>query len=217
MTSAVGMYLYLGLPQPWTPATTETPLLIYGASSAIGVYAIQLAKRSNIHPLICVAGNAVDYVETLIDRSKGDVVLDYRKGTDALVQGVKTALGGRQLLYSFDAVSDNGSDMPIGKVVSPGAKCVVFLTGRKFPGIPDFAETIHSHVGAVHKDDKDFGLVLFRYFARGLQEGWFKGQRHEVIPGGLGGVQTGLANLKEGKASGVKYAFRIAETEGVGK
>jgi len=50
-----------------------------------------------------------------------------------------------------------------------------------------------------------------------LQEGWFKGHPYEVVPGGLGGVEGALKNLKEGKASAVKYVFRIMETEGVRK
>jgi hypothetical protein len=70
-------------------------------------------------------------------------------------------------------------------------------------------------VGSVHKEAKDFGYVYFRYFARGLQEGWFKPQRTEVVPGGLGGIQTALQNLMDGKASAVKYVFRVGETEGV--
>jgi len=57
--------------------------------------------------------------------------------------------------------------------------------------------------------------VMFRFFGRGLQEGWFKGHPYEVVPGGLGGVEGALKNLKEGRASAVKYVFRIGETEGV--
>lgn len=35
MTAAVGLYLKLGLPEPWTPAVAPLPLIIYGASSAV--------------------------------------------------------------------------------------------------------------------------------------------------------------------------------------
>lgn len=44
-----------------------------------------------------------------------------------------------------------------------------------------------------------------------MQEGWFKGHPFEVVPGGLQGVQTGLRDLKEGKASAVKYVYKIGE------
>jgi NADPH2:quinone reductase len=35
MTAAVGLYLRLGLPEPWNPTTTSIPLIVYGASSAV--------------------------------------------------------------------------------------------------------------------------------------------------------------------------------------
>jgi len=57
--------------------------------------------------------------------------------------------------------------------------------------------------------------VYSRYLARGLQSGWFTGHPLEIVPGGLGGVEQALRNLKDGKASAVKYVFKIADTEGV--
>jgi NADPH2:quinone reductase len=72
-------------------------------------------------------------------------------------------------------------------------------------------------VGDVHKNDegKDLGFVFTRYIARGLEQGWFKPQKQVVVPGGLGGIQEALDNLKAGKANAVKYVFRIADTQGL--
>lgn len=49
-----------------------------------------------------------------------------------------------------------------------------------------------------------------------LQEGSLKGHPFEVVPGGLHGVLDGLRNLRDGKASGIKYVYRIDETGDVG-
>ncbi|KAI0517102.1 GroES-like protein [Xylaria bambusicola] len=215
MTSALGLYLRLGLPQPWVPATEPIPLVIYGAASAVGSYAIQLAQKSNIHPLICVAGRSSAHVEKLIDRSKGDVILDYREGGDALVENLKKAADGRPLLYAFDAVSEKGSYLNLSKVLAKGAKITLVLPLKDYSEIPEYIEHYLTNVGAAHKDAKDFGYVFFRYLARGLHEGWFKPQPQEVVPGGLGGVQQALENLMNGKANAVKYVFRISDTEGV--
>jgi hypothetical protein len=38
---------------------------------------------------------------------------------------------------------------------------------------------------------------------------------HEVARGGLGVIQQPLTNLKHGKASTVKYVFRIEDIDGV--
>jgi hypothetical protein len=42
-----------------------------------------------------------------------------------------------------------------------------------------------------------------------LADGWFKGHPFEIRKGGLGGVEGALADLKAGKASAVKYVFRV--------
>lgn len=217
MTSALGLYLRLGLPQPWAPATEPIPVVIYGAASAVGSYAIQLAQRSNIHPLICVAGRSVAHVEKLIDRSKGDVILDYREGDDALVENLKKAADGKPLLYALDAVAEaeKSSYINLGKVLAKGAKLTLVLPVQDYSVIPEYVTHSMTNVGSVHKESKDFGHVFFRYMARGLSEGWFKPQPQEVVPGGLGGVQQALDNLMNGKANAVKYIFRISDTEGV--
>ena len=65
---------------------------------------LQLAVRSNIHPLICVAGKAQDHVKSMIDTSKGDTIVDYRNGDEAVVQGIKDALKGQKLEYAYDCL-----------------------------------------------------------------------------------------------------------------
>jgi len=216
LTSAIGLYARLFLPQPWTPAKENIPLVIYGGSSAVGTYAIQLAQRSNIHPIIAVAGHAQQHVEKFIDRSKGDTIVDYRNGDEAVVKGIKDALKGQKLYYAFDAVSEKGSYQNLVKVLEPqGSKITLVLPGKDYSEIPKSIEQSVTTVGSVHNESKDFGYVYSRYLSKGLEEGWFKPQPQEVVPGGLEGVQKALQNLKDGKASAVKYVFRIADTPGV--
>lgn len=42
LTAADALFRNLGLPQPWLPITetTKTPLIIYGASTSVGYFAI---------------------------------------------------------------------------------------------------------------------------------------------------------------------------------
>jgi hypothetical protein len=128
--------------------------------------------------------------------------------------------------HVVDAISEGSSIGNIGEVLKRAGEKdgkggvkgkVTFVLGEK--EVPQGVEQNFTMVGDVHNNEmqeaKDFGYVYFRYFAKGLSEGWLKGQRTEVRPGGLGGVQAALQDLKDGKASAVKYIFRIAETEGV--
>lgn len=234
MTAAIGLYRRLkGLPLPWHPTTTPTPLIVYGAASAVGAYAIKLAQLSNIHPLICVAGRGTDFVETLISRAKGDVILDYREGDEKLVQNLKSAIdkAGGKVEYAFDAISEHGSYQNICKVLDhQTGQITLILPGRDFSAIPSSIKQSITLVSDVHASsdqiqfqketgsntgNTDFGFLMFRFFGRGLQEGWFRGHPHEVVPGGLAGVSGALKNLKDGKASAVKYVFKLDETAGV--
>lgn len=219
LTACVGLYetRNLGLSNPWDPATEgETPLLVYGGASAVGAYAIQLAKKSNVHPIIAVAGRGKAFVEGLIDRSKGDTIVDYRDGDEAVVAGIKKGLNGKGLLHAFDAVSEKGSFVNIGKVMEKGGRIALVLPGADYGAIPEGIKACRVQVGDVHKPEyKDFGRVHFNNIKEGLEAGWLKPHPHEVIPGGLEGVETGMRNLKAGKASATKYVFRIEDTPGL--
>lgn len=65
--------------------------------------------------------------------------------------------------------------------------------------------------------DQEFGAVMYKFFERGLVKGWLRGHPFKVVQGGLGGIEGALRDLKAGKASAVKYVFRIDETQGLSK
>lgn len=230
MTAALGLYQRLELPLPFRPAKSSIPLVIYGGSSAVGAFAIKLATQSNIHPIIAIAGKSSDFVENLIDRSKGDSIVDYRKGDEAVVEGIKQALGGKKLLHAYDATAEGSTGSNISKVLDKeGIVTAVLPTITVDAGV-DLRQT---NVGSVHKPeptptggpapkdnvlgDREFGSIFFPLFTRGLAHGWFTPHPHQVVPGGLAGVKQALNDLETGKASAVKYVLRIADTEGAGQ
>ena len=172
-------------------------------------------------------------MEKLIDPSKGDIVLDYRDGDEKLVQNLEAAVqkAGGKVEYAFDAVSEHGSYENICKVLDhKTGKITLVLPGKEYKEIPSTVEKSLTTVGSsfigTDQDpwqqktgtltgNEEFAHAFLRYFGRGLQKGFFKGHPYEVVPGGLAGVQGALQNLKDGKASGVKYVFRLEDTEGV--
>ena len=180
--------------------------------------------------MIVVAGRAQSFVEKLIDRSKGDTIIDYRKGDEAVVAGIKDALkknGLSEIHHAFDAVSEHNSYQNISKVLSKPSKLTLVLPGKEYKEVPEYVEKTTTMVGSVHMDNepdsilgkagvttsgKDFGFVFFRLFSRGLQEGWFTAHPYEVVPGGLNGVEKGLSDLQNGVNSATKYIFKIEDT-----
>lgn len=179
-----------------------------------------------------VAGKGQEFVETLITRSKGDTIIDYRKGNDAVVSGIKDALkaaGVSEIHHAFDAVSEHNSFQNISQILAKsGSKITLVLPGKDYSDIPDYISHSTTQVGCVHQANapdsakgkagiktgsKDFGFAWFRLFSRGLAEGWFTPHPYEVVPGGLGGVEEALANLKNGVVSARKYIFKIEDTK----
>lgn len=222
MTAALGLYQRLELPLPWSPARKPTPLLVYGGSTSVGAFAIKFARLSNIHPIIAVAGNGIPFVETLLDKNKGDVVFDYRQGDLALRQKVKHSAGGLPILHAYDAVSEKGSYGNVFAVLDKGAKFTRVLP-MAAPDVPDGIEDRLTMVGSVHQPtpegqilgDAEFGTALFQLMGRGLADGWFTGHPYQVRQGGLNGLEGALKDLEAGKASAVKYVMRIGDTPGV--
>ena len=173
------------------------------------------------------------HVESLIDKSKGDIVLDYRVGDDKLVAQLKEVAskykGG--IHYAFDAISEHNSYQNISQALTTDGTghITLILPGRDYSAIPSHVRHSITYVGVAHRGadgeswqkktggatktgNQEFAYLLFRYFGRGLQEGFFKGHPYEVVPGELeGGVEKGLKDLKAGKASAVKYVFRIGD------
>jgi NADPH2:quinone reductase len=185
---------------------------------------------SNIHPIIAISGRGEAFVETLIDRKKGDAIVDYRKGDSAVVTGIQEALknaGAKDVYYAFDAVSEHNSFQNISQVLSKqNSKITLVLPGKDYSAIPDYIKKSTTTVGSVHINPseskakagivtggKEFGYVYFRLFSRGLQQGWFSGHPHEVVPGGLNGIEKALSNLKDGVNSATKYVFKIEDTQ----
>lgn len=233
MTAALGLYQELKLPLPWLPATKPTPLIVYGGSSGVGAFAIKLATLSNIHPIIAVAGSGKSLVESLIDPSKGDIILDYRVGDDALVSNIRAAAKGQKIEHAYDAICDHNSYVNIGKALDQQTgSMTTILPGKKYEGIPSSIRFTETYVGSVHNlpdprkvfekqkgriGDREFGAVFYRFFAQGLLDGFFSGHPVKFTEGGLEGLQSALRDLKAGKVSSAKYVARIADTPGVGK
>ena len=228
LMAAIGLFAMLKVTNgPWAPAANQTPLVIYGAAGAVGAFAIKLANLVDVHPLICVAGKGIPFVVSLIDPNKSDVVIDYRKGNEALMKEMRDALQGQKLEYAFDATSEMGSFLNICQVLdeSTGKITLVLPEYRKeIPASIEQSTTVagslwdgfrrNEALGNLGLDlgGKDFGLVMSTLIGRWLQEGQLKPHPYVVMGGGLRGLEKALQNLRAGRASAMKYVIRIRET-----
>ena len=224
MTAALGVYRRLQLPLPWDPVTIPTPLVVNGAATAVGAFAIKFATLSNIHPIIAIAGKGIPYVETLLDRSKGDIVIDYRQGTNHVTEQLQKIAKLHVISYAYDAVSDKASLEMLCKVVFPDAGKIMSVIPKADEDIGGIT-VLGSNAGSIHAPanegarvgDAEFGACIYNLISLGLGHGWLSGHPYEVVQGGLTGLERALKDLEAGNASAKKYVLRLAETPGVSK
>ncbi|EAU32853.1 conserved hypothetical protein [Aspergillus terreus NIH2624] len=205
LTAVIALYHHLALPFPWRPATTATPLVIYGGSTAVGAFAIKLARRSNIHPIIAVAGKGASYITPLLDASRGDVVVDYRAGGEATAKGIRAALGAEPLEHVLDTIVSDESTRVLRGVIAPGGNINSVLPQERdvAPGVATNTWVSAAHEAGGPDDCRELCYLFCRWFSRALQRGEFSGHPFEVRPWGLAGVQDALRDLMQGKASAV--------------
>jgi NADPH:quinone reductase-like Zn-dependent oxidoreductase len=224
MAAALGVYQRLQLPLPWNPVTVPTPLVVNGAATAVGAFAIKFATLSCIHPIIAIAGKGIPYVETLLDKSKGDIIIDYRQGANHVNGQLQRAAKLHVISYAYDTVSDKASLEMLCKVVSPKAGKIMSILPKEDEVIEEIT-VLGSNVGTIHAPakvgaevgDAEFGATLYNLISLGLADGWFSGHPYEVAKGGLAGLEGALKDLEAGKVSAKKYVLRLAETPGASK
>ncbi|KAL4888921.1 chaperonin 10-like protein [Aspergillus ambiguus] len=217
LTAVVALYHHLALPFPWRPAKANIPLVIYGGSTAVGSFAIKLARRSNIHPIIAVAGKGATYIQQFLDPSQGDCVVDYRNGAEATVKGIRSALKADEVNHVLDTVVHDESTHVLKSVIAPGGNINSVLPQHRdvSPGVASNTWVNSAHDAGGPDDCRELCYLFCRWISRELHQGTFSGHPFEVRAGGLAGVQDALKDLMENKASAVKYVFRIADTPGL--
>lgn len=239
-TSACALFQELELPEPWSPlakaagkAGTKRPLIIYGASTATGAFAIKLAAAANIHPIITVGSKRSAFIKPFLDESKGDVLIDYTAypTEEELIHAIQEAVkkgnapDGR-CLKAYDTVSEDETVRLFTKVIAgpPDAagqrpKVVNIFMKTEVEGSDASVDVVFAGVAQVHyedENDKLIGITWGAAFARGLREGWLTGHPYMIGKDGLKSLSEGLKGLKEGKIRAQKFLTRPSETPGVG-
>lgn len=98
------MYSHDGLELPWpnNPSKERFSILIYGASTNTGLWAVQYAKLSGLHVLATCSEKNFEAVKAL----GADELFDYKD--EKCGEKIKEATGGK-LKYAFDCVSEGNS------------------------------------------------------------------------------------------------------------
>ena len=218
ITAALGLFHKLGLPLP--PAACGASVLVWGGSTSVGQYAIQLAKAAGCFVLTTASVARHAYLKEL----GSDVCFDY-KDPDVASQ-IRHATKDN-LSYAIDCISEKES---IHRVCAA-------LTGTNpqvATVLPGLSTEIPSHI-------KERGILMYTIFGRQmhvfgqdfeavpedkafaekfyqlltdilLPRGLIKPNKVTRIAGGLNGVEEGFKRMMENKVAAEKLVYAIAET-----
>ncbi|KAI5926883.1 GroES-like protein [Camillea tinctor] len=235
--TTVGQGLYapqgLFLPPPTSPSPTPLPVLIYGGSTATGIYGIQFAKASGLKVAATCSPRNFELVRGL----GADAVFDYNDANCAAAirdfaggklraawdcTGLGVAVCGEALRWDNEQekeAQEEEEEAPTYAAIlmvpeedlrkaNPRARGPKFTLG--YDGIGD--EYLTS-AGAIKVDpeQRDFAAWFWEVSEGLLRKGTIKPLKPEVNRwgDGLEGVLKGLADLKAGKVSGTKLVYTL--------
>jgi len=197
------------IPPPWEAggegAFKGKSIVVFGGSTSVGQYALQLLKLSGFSTIITTASlHNTEHLKSLgathvIDR-KADVV-----------SVMKEILVG-PIDFIYDAVSTKETQAQALDIVAPGGQVVsvlgVEVDQANYPG-----KIITTIFAVVHLPNvRALGVSLYSKITELLASGALKTNRVELLPNGLAGISAGLKKMERDEVSGVKLVVKPFET-----
>jgi NADPH:quinone reductase-like Zn-dependent oxidoreductase len=217
--STVGQALYqsLKLALPTEPIKDNTPILIYGGSTATGTLAIQFAKLSGYKVLTTCSPRNFDLVRSL----GADEVYDYKDANSAAE--IRKATDNK-LKLAFDCISLEASAAFCDNALSTeGGEYSALLNVKiERENVNDRFTLAYTTLGEAFSfgdtplpakpEDRAHAEKFIPIAESLLNQGKLKVHPPKVGPNGLQGVMEGLKLLKEDKVSGEKLVYNVSET-----
>ncbi|EIW60399.1 GroES-like protein [Trametes versicolor FP-101664 SS1] len=208
----------LGLVEPPAKVSGNEWVFIYGGSSAVGHFAIQLAKVAGYNVATTASPRNFDLVKSL----GADAAFDYRD--QEVVAKIKQATGD-SVTKALDAISDKDSQRISAEVLAPAGGKVVLVSGPE-PGaterkdvefIPvliytalgrafDFGPTMHF---PVLPEDRGQMTEFLKKVPQLVKDGAVRPPAIKLWEGGLEAIPNGLQYMREGKVSAEKIVHRL--------
>jgi len=197
------------LPRPWEAGGEDAfkgkSIIVFGGSTSVGQYTLQLLKLSGYSTIIATA--SLHNTELL--RSLGAThVIDRKAG---VVSEAKKILDG-PIDVVYDAVSTKETQAQALEIVAPGGQ-VISVSGVQVDQADYPDKHITTILGNVHVPNvRALGVSLYSKVSELLASGALKTNRVELLPNGLAGIPAGLKKMERDEVSGVKLVVKPFET-----
>ncbi|KZO97061.1 NAD(P)-binding protein [Calocera viscosa TUFC12733] len=216
-TAAMGVHWLLGVPLPLdetgkvaADVGTDEWFLVWGASSSVGAFAVQLAKAAGFHVIATASPANFEYVKSL----GADVVLDYHDRAVSCLYQLDKIQAAASFSLAYDAISEGSTtDACIASLSSEGGKVIITLP---YSGnAPDSVEVIRVLSGTAYVPEKKEDTAgLTRLWQALVNEGRLKPNpvKASVMPNGLNSIDEGFDLQRKHKVSGQKLVYHPQET-----
>ncbi|OCH83815.1 NAD(P)-binding protein, partial [Obba rivulosa] len=170
------------------------PIIIFGGSSCVGKFTLQIAKLGGFSPIITTASpRNADLLKAL----GATHVLDKNLSSEALRQEV-VEITSRPVEIIYDAIS------------IPSTQNAAYDINPRPWRASQPAKNLIVHIGGVGPGFKK-GDNIWTTLTGLMEEGIVRPARVEVLPGGLAGVPKGLELLKNDQVSAAKLVVHPQE------
>ncbi|EMD40132.1 hypothetical protein CERSUDRAFT_151111 [Gelatoporia subvermispora B] len=184
------------------------PIVIFGGSSCVGQFTIQVAKLSGFSPIITTASlRNADMLKEL----GATHVLDRNLSTDALSEEI-AKITSKPLEIVYDAISLPVTQNAAFDITAPGGYLVLVLSEAIDPAKKaSQPKHVIVHLGATGPGYEASNSV-WTTLTELVEEGVIQPMRVQILSGGLAGILEGLDLLKKDKVSAAKLVVHPQET-----
>ncbi|KXH34009.1 hypothetical protein CSIM01_02344 [Colletotrichum simmondsii] len=196
---------------------SKTAVLIWGGSSSVGLYAIQIAAMQGLKVVTTCSPRHFDWVKSL----GATHVFNYRD--DDVIDSIRKTTPG--LKYVFDTIGNKSSSGQASQAIdkSGGRLCTV-RPGKantedvsKQTTVTDvlvWTAFLKDHQYAQFKwpaseEDHKLGTEFYAKLPGWVEAGKLKPNKPKVISGGLDGVDKGFQVYRDGAISGEKLVYQL--------
>ncbi|SCZ90503.1 BZ3500_MvSof-1268-A1-R1_Chr1-3g02029 [Microbotryum saponariae] len=216
-TAFQALNLRLGIPQPSKPISTSESLLVWGGSTSVGLYAVQLAALAGYRVVATSSPKNFD----LVKKYGASAVFDY--ADDATPSKIQHEFP--ELALALDTISERGTTLKTAQSFKNKGHIVVLLppSDEGLDNYPDVKVEFTLVYTVLGKEFNFAGNAFFpampkdkkaieewsEYVPSLIESGKFKANPLWRQVGGLAKVNDGMNLLKEGKNSAQKVTFNF--------
>ncbi|KAF7629557.1 alcohol dehydrogenase [Aspergillus flavus] len=193
-TAAAGVFKSLGFPFPIPEVASVEKVLVWGAASAVGAFAVQLLKASHMEVIAVCSAKNFDYIRNL----GASHVIDYH-GTDVAAQLREQRI---RVKKAFDSISSLETCNACLDIVGEGGTVadVQFLEALRRPGIGMEHINVVDILGEAQAPL--LSPLVNDWVPNGLVAGILKGVQYQIYSGGLNSIDQAIRDHRDGKIAG---------------